>query len=193
MGALSDLKNFALLAVLGLFFQTAQSISCYRCESTNSSNPFQCNEFMRDDVDLTPQSCDDVFDAQYCVKRVGRFEGLALKCYQCASATQWECGDGNLVVEALQPQSCDHVFEAQYCIKSFGTYGGGIGTKRECSSKHLGTYCDYVKQPGDKLTYRTCIYTCSGDGCNPASKSLPNTIFFLFSSIFLTFVSSFRR
>ncbi|EZA48649.1 hypothetical protein X777_13251, partial [Ooceraea biroi] len=54
---------------------------------------------------------------------------------------------------------------------------GGIGTKRFCSPVHMGNYCDYVKQPGDKLTYRTCVFTCSGDGCNLAISSLPNTIY----------------
>lgn len=47
---------------------------------------------------------------------------------------------------------------------------GGISTKRFCSSLDLGNYCNYVQQPGDKLEYRTCIYTCSTDGCNGSSK-----------------------
>lgn len=46
---------------------------------------------------------------------------------------------------------------------------GGISTKRFCSSLDLGNYCNYVQQPGDKLEYRTCIYTCSADGCNTAT------------------------
>lgn len=50
---------------------------------------------------------------------------------------------------------------------------GGIGTKRFCSAVHMGNYCDYVRQPGDKLTYRTCVFTCSGDGCNPAMSLVP--------------------
>lgn len=52
------------------------------------------------------------------------YGGLGINCYQCASATEWECGDGQLVMEKYQPKSCDHIFEAQYCIKSIGTYGG---------------------------------------------------------------------
>lgn len=46
---------------------------------------------------------------------------------------------------------------------------GGIGAKRYCSSLDLGNYCNYVQQPGDKLEYRTCVHTCTGDGCNSAS------------------------
>lgn len=53
---------------------------------------------------------------------------------------------------------------------------GGIGTKRFCSAVDMGNYCDYVKQPGDKLTYRTCVYTCTGHGCNPATSSMPSAI-----------------
>ncbi|XP_014216480.1 uncharacterized protein LOC106645199 [Copidosoma floridanum] len=52
---------------------------------------------------------------------------------------------------------------------------GGIGTKRFCSSVNLGNYCDEVKQPGDQLTYRTCVYTCDSDGCNPASRISPSS------------------
>ncbi|KAJ8950716.1 hypothetical protein NQ318_012797 [Aromia moschata] len=76
---------------------------------------------------------------------------------------------------AMQPQSCEHVFEAQYCVKSTGL-DGGIGAKRFCSSLDLGNYCNYVQQPGDILTYRTCVYTCTGDGCNPSNTVKPNYI-----------------
>lgn len=50
---------------------------------------------------------------------------------------------------------------------------GGIGAKRFCSSLDLGNYCNYVQQPGDILTYRTCVYTCRGDGCNPGHQHKP--------------------
>lgn len=104
------------------------AIECYQCTGTDSSNPFQCNEWLSSDTDLQPQSCDDVYGAKYCVKHVGRFEG-------------------------------------------------GIGAKRFCSSLDLGNYCNYVRQPGDKLKeYRTCIHTCTGDGCNPATAISPNLL-----------------
>ncbi|XP_012222479.1 UPAR/Ly6 domain-containing protein bou isoform X1 [Linepithema humile] len=124
--------NFAIgvyiLLVFSLLIETGYSIRCYRCNSTSTTYPFQCNEFLKSDVDLQPESCNDVYGAQYCVKHIGRFEG-------------------------------------------------GIGTKRFCSSAHLGNYCDYVKQPGDKLTYRTCVYTCSTDGCNSAKSFVPSTVY----------------
>lgn len=49
-------------------------------------------------------------------------------------------------------------------------FTGGLGVKRYCSSHNLGNYCNYVKQPGDTLEYRTCVYTCDSDGCNSAIK-----------------------
>ncbi|KAL0882342.1 hypothetical protein ABMA27_000850 [Loxostege sticticalis] len=94
--------------------------------------------------------------------------GLAIDCYQCNSSSTMECGDGlmNLDGGVLKPTSCGHVYDAQYCIKQTG----GISTKRFCSSLDLGNYCNYVQQVGDKLEYRTCIYTCGSDGCNGASS-----------------------
>ncbi|XP_066598214.1 UPAR/Ly6 domain-containing protein bou [Prorops nasuta] len=117
---------------------------------------------------------------------------LSLDCYQCASETEWECGEGDLVKEALTAYNCSHVFEAQYCVKTVGKFGGGIGTKRFCSKAHMGNYCDYVKQPGDKLNYRTCIYTCTGDGCNPASNFTPMTLLAPASLLICWFVNSRR-
>ncbi|CAG9772434.1 unnamed protein product [Ceutorhynchus assimilis] len=92
-------------------------LNCYQCNGSNSSNPFQCNEWLSSDIDIKPEPCDAVYEAKYCIKHTGRFEG-------------------------------------------------GIGTKRYCSSLDLGNYCNYVKQPGDTLTYRSCVYTCTGDDCN---------------------------
>ncbi|XP_014470287.1 PREDICTED: uncharacterized protein LOC106742134 isoform X2 [Dinoponera quadriceps] len=95
---------------------------------------------------------------------------IALDCYQCTSEDEWKCMDDELVKNSLMPTNCSHIYGERYCIKSVGRYGGGIGTKRFCSAVHMGNYCDYVKQPGDKLTYRTCVFTCSGDGCNLATS-----------------------
>lgn len=55
---------------------TALSINCYQCSGTSSSDPFQCNEWLDSDVDLQPQPCDEVYGAKYCVKHIGRFEGI---------------------------------------------------------------------------------------------------------------------
>ncbi|XP_063978308.1 uncharacterized protein Bou [Diachasmimorpha longicaudata] len=163
-------RYLLILCLFAASLAPARAIECYRCENTSGKNPFQCNELLSDDIDMVPEPCDDVFGAQYCVKHVGRFEALGIKCYQCTSATEWTCGEGFLTEEAQQPDSCDHVFDARYCIKTTGRYGGGIGTKRYCSSVHMGNFCDYVEHVGDSLEYRTCIYTCSSDGCNPGNR-----------------------
>ncbi|CAB3236917.1 unnamed protein product [Arctia plantaginis] len=111
-------------------FKAVYSINCYQCSGTDSNNPFQCNEFLENDVDLVPIDCTTIHNAQYCIKHVGRFEG-------------------------------------------------GISTKRYCSSLDLGNYCNYVQQPGDKLEYRTCIYTCSTDGCNTATSLKTSSLYIL--------------
>lgn len=46
---------------------------------------------------------------------------------------------------------------------------GGIGAIRYCSSRDLGNYCNDVKNKGDELEYRSCIFTCDTDGCNKSS------------------------
>ncbi|OQR73833.1 hypothetical protein BIW11_09488, partial [Tropilaelaps mercedesae] len=109
----------------------------------------------------------------------------AIKCYKCNSYSElycsenWSLGD---LAEEIQPEECDDTYEAQYCVKTTGMYQGEIGTRRFCSAKHLGNYCDWNSRPGDlnengqKREYRACIYTCATDGCNsalrPAASSL---------------------
>ncbi|XP_043788152.1 uncharacterized protein LOC122712493 [Apis laboriosa] len=174
MNAISKIRSYAIFAAFLFFIESVHSLQCYQCISTNNSHPFQCNEFLSSDIDIKPEPCDAVFEAQYCVKHTGRFEATTLDCYQCTSEEELSCGDSKLVLSTLRPANCNHVYDAQYCIKSIGLFGGGIGTKRFCSALDLGNYCDYVNQQGDKLTYRTCIYTCAGDGCNPATMLKPS-------------------
>lgn len=107
--------------VLIALIEAANSINCYQCKSTDHVDPFQCGEYMTEDIDLEPTPCDKVYEAAYCIKHTGRFEG-------------------------------------------------GLGTKRFCSSKDLGNYCNYIKQPGDILEYRSCVYTCNTDGCNTSGS-----------------------
>ncbi|GLV44190.1 boudin [Carabus blaptoides fortunei] len=110
----------------------------------------------------------------------------SINCYQCIgtdSNTPFQCNEFLEDVD-IQPDSCESVYGAQYCIKHVGRFEGGIGTKRYCSPLDLGNYCDYVKQPGDKLEYRSCVYTCTGDGCNSSSSLRPVT-FWSFLTIFI--------
>lgn len=121
----------------------------------------------------------------------------AIHCYQCSSSELLDCADGIIHQGGIEPYNCSHVYDSQYCIKavklegkltcskleltSCNVFTGGIGTKRFCSSLDLGNYCNYVQQPGDSLLYRTCIYTCTGDGCNSAPRcaALGGSILFL--------------
>ncbi|XP_054707951.1 U-scoloptoxin(05)-Er3a-like [Uloborus diversus] len=96
-------------------------------------------------------------------------ETLAIYCYQCNSNEETYCADlFNREELDLEPAVCDGIHEAKYCIKATGMYEGTIGTRRFCSSRHHGNYCEYVRRPGDEREYRSCVYTCFTDGCNGA-------------------------
>ncbi|XP_044009362.1 U-scoloptoxin(05)-Sm1a isoform X1 [Aphidius gifuensis] len=68
------------------FITPARGINCYQCSSTNNVHPFQCNEYMSEDIDISPTDCSDVWGAKYCVKHVGRFEGGVGTKRFCSSA-----------------------------------------------------------------------------------------------------------
>lgn len=60
----------------------ALAIRCYVCNTTSSLNaPFQCSEWFDryDKPDIEPQDCSNVIGAKYCIKHIGRFEGLSMK------------------------------------------------------------------------------------------------------------------
>ncbi|KPI91405.1 hypothetical protein RR46_14909 [Papilio xuthus] len=115
----------------------------------------------------------------------------SINCYQCSgtdSENPFECNEFLDSDTDIVATDCATIHDAQYCIKHVGRFEGGISTKRFCSSLDLGNYCNYVAQPGDKLEYRTCIYTCSSDGCNSAAAlEISMTLFiFLFISFMCT-------
>lgn len=60
-------------------FTTALAIDCYQCSGTDSNNPFQCNEKLSNDIDMQPEPCDRVYDAKYCIKHTGRYEGIHVR------------------------------------------------------------------------------------------------------------------
>lgn len=120
----------------------------------------------------------------------------SLRCYQCISTNNshpFQCNEFLTSDIDIEPQPCDDVYGAQYCVKHTGRFEGGIGTKRFCSSLDLGNYCDYVSQPGDKLTYRTCIFTCSGDGCNPAAILKPTVSWIIPIGLSIVYKLIFQR
>lgn len=115
-----------------------------------------------------------------------------INCYQCVSTSHddpFQCNEYLGSDVDLVPNPCDAVFAAQYCIKHTGRFEGGLGTKRFCSSLDLGNYCNYIKQPGDKLEYRSCVFTCSTDGCNLAGSKRPHHLVILLSVALLTIIA----
>ncbi|XP_013772375.1 uncharacterized protein LOC106457465 [Limulus polyphemus] len=117
----------------------------------------------------------------------------AIQCYRCESNIDMHCAEEfTKYYSLLEPESCDDIFEATFCIKTTGMYEGEIGTKRFCSSRDHGNYCEYIRRPGDDREYRSCVYTCTGDGCNSAPswmtwsfKQMLLLLFTIFSHLLL--------
>jgi len=104
--------------------------------------------------------------------------GAGLGCFECSSVNDNFCPD---VMSADDEEivpfvDCQKLYEAQYCVKTTGVTGGSLGTRRFCSSRDMGNYCDYIKRPGDQLEYRSCVYTCTGTGCNSAPTTIKSSI-----------------
>ena len=100
----------------------------------------------------------------------------ALSCYECDSSNNFTCTErwdpNEPTVRKYLNVDCAHVFEAKYCVKMIGIYDGKLGTKRFCSSKDWGNYCEYIQRPGDVHEYRSCIFSCSRSECNTASETI---------------------
>ncbi|XP_003741511.1 uncharacterized protein LOC100903262 [Galendromus occidentalis] len=114
--------------------------------------------------------------------------GHSIKCYECNSYSDLYCSENwdlRDLAEEIQPIECDETYEAQFCVKTTGMYQGEIGTRRFCSAKHLGNYCDWNSRPGDvndrggRREYRSCIYTCATDACNASTETKASSILLL--------------
>lgn len=70
----------------------AYSINCYQCSGTNSNEPFECNEYLDTNTELEPIDCEGIHNAQFCIKHVGRFEGILVS-YKISLTLTY--GDGN--------------------------------------------------------------------------------------------------
>ena len=95
----------------------------------------------------------------------------AINCYSCESSQDFSCSefwDPSLDVNHQYLSDCRDVYDAKYCVKMTGIYDGKLGTKRFCSSRDWGDYCEYIQRPGDPREYRSCILTCTSDECNSA-------------------------
>jgi len=119
-----------------------------------------------------------------------------LSCYQCDSADDLRCSE-ELISQDLRSLPCDSLSEARFCVKMTGIFEGNLGSKRFCSERFLDNYCTYVQRPGDQREYRSCVYTCTGDGCNgsnslnPISWLLVSSLMILMSTTFVTFPTVF--
>jgi len=113
--------------------------------------------------------------------------GKSIECYNCSSNSHIDCSEKfDADNSKLKPVRCN-VFEAMYCIKTTGIWDGEIGTKRFCSSRNHGNMCEYIKRIGDEREYRSCVYTCNSDGCNPGSMPHPSfTMTFLWTPFVLS-------
>ncbi|XP_059620435.1 U-scoloptoxin(05)-Sm1a isoform X2 [Phlebotomus argentipes] len=114
----------------------------------------------------------------------------SIRCYVCNAtdtSSPFQCGElfERYDTPDIEPQDCSDVHGAQYCVKHIGRFEGGIGAKRFCSSKDLGNYCNYVQNVGDRMEYRSCIFTCSTDGCNFASSLRSSHVFVAIGAICL--------
>ncbi|XP_037073085.1 U-scoloptoxin(05)-Sm1a-like isoform X1 [Pollicipes pollicipes] len=99
---------------------------------------------------------------------------LAIDCYQCDTVHDMACGErfdtGRAERLGNVPRSCSAVYGAAYCIKATGIFEGQLGTKRFCSSRNFGDYCEWVKRPGDANTYQACVLTCGTSACNSSAS-----------------------
>ncbi|XP_023334027.1 uncharacterized protein LOC111705644 [Eurytemora carolleeae] len=107
--------------------------------------------------------------------------GLSIHCFECNSADDFPCSEFWEVNEVASQYltDCSHVFEAGYCVKMTGVFDGKLGTKRFCSSRDWGNYCEYIQRPGDIQEYRSCIYTCGMNGCNNGNFLRPVLLLFI--------------
>ncbi|XP_046461811.1 U-scoloptoxin(05)-Er1a-like isoform X1 [Daphnia pulex] len=100
----------------------------------------------------------------------------SLSCYQCDSAVDIRCSEDLTSRDLLRSLPCNTLSEPRYCVKMTGIFGGNLGAKRFCSERFLDNYCTYVRRPGDQREYRSCVYTCTGDGCNSSTGLTPTKL-----------------
>ena len=113
----------------------------------------------------------------------------SIYCYSCDSSADFTCSefwDPSQEVNKQYYSDCSDVYDAKYCVKMTGIFDGKLGTKRFCSSRDRGDYCEYIQRPGDPREYRSCVFTCTTHGCNGAQviqKSISSMFAFSLSTI----------
>ncbi|VVC44701.1 Hypothetical protein CINCED_3A024806 [Cinara cedri] len=121
---MNNITNFYLLLALTCIstIRSVVSISCYQCNSTDIENQFLCSEFMdTQDFGLSARPCTDVYNAAYCIKLVGRYEGgLGTKRY-CSSHDL-----GNYCNYVRQPGDTKNYRTCVYTCNSDGCNGSTL-------------------------------------------------------------------
>merc|ERR1719158_1631629 len=120
---------------------------------------------------------------------------IAIECFECDSSQNFSCTefwDPSLAVVQNFTSNCRHVFEAEYCVKMTGVFEGKLGTKRFCSSRDWGYYCEYIKRPGDIQEYRSCIYSCTTDQCNSSPATQAISVISVTAAIITTVIMNLR-
>lgn len=112
----------------------------------------------------------------------------SLDCYQCDSTKERTCAEALPQHHTLYADSCDHIQEAQYCVKMTGVFEGELGTKRFCSSKDWGNYCEWIRRPGDEREYRACVFSCWGNSCNAGHIHSRPTGYLILPSAIVTLI-----
>jgi len=110
----------------------------------------------------------------------------AIECFECDSSKNFSCTefwDPSLVVIQDFTSNCSHVFEAEYCVKMTGVFEGKLGTKRFCSSRDWGNYCEYIQRPGDVQEYRSCVFSCTPNHCNTSTSLVTISLVSLVASV----------
>nr|XP_053656500.1 uncharacterized protein LOC128705310 isoform X2 [Cherax quadricarinatus] len=118
---------------------TAAGIRCFQCDSTSERT---CAEALPQHHVLFADSCDNIQEAQFCVKMTGLFEASGLNCYQCDSSRDPHCpeylrANYHSRPASLTPTSCHGVFEARYCVKTTGMFEGGLSCFALSCTLHL--------------------------------------------------------
>ena len=126
----------------------------------------------------------------YCLLTWNNSFATALSCFECDSSNDFTCTERwdstEPTVRTYLNYDCLHVHQAKYCVKMTGIYDGKLGTKRFCSSKDWGNYCEYIKRPGDTQEYRSCVFSCSRSECNTASERLQISHWTMYSITLIT-------
>merc|ERR1719411_658709 len=113
----------------------------------------------------------------------------SIYCYSCDSSNDFSCAEFWDPSENQQYyQNCSKVYNANYCVKMTGVYDGKLGTKRFCSSRDWGDYCEYIQRPGDPREYRSCVFTCTTHGCNKGSMSVKGSLSLLFGIYVISYI-----